>query len=235
MFIYPKKKNKKKRDYLFSQKLKWLVVNGKSMLHGRDVIQREARWRVGNGKSIQIWNHQWLPKNHSSMISSPIVESMCDATVDILIDDETRNWNNDMLDGLFVPSEADVMRNIPLARVVSKDTLYWPLTHDGRYTCKSEYRFLKEESEPANLCNFLPQETQLWKGLWSMKIPNKVKNLVWRACRNSLPTKENLVRRTIITSSTCDRCFKASESPLHAIWSCPKLDPVWADLDLWGF
>ena len=47
------------------------------------------------------------------MISSPIVESMCDAMVDILIDDETRNWNNDMLDGLFVPSEADVMRNIP--------------------------------------------------------------------------------------------------------------------------
>ena len=84
------------------------------------------------------------------MISSSIVESMCDATVDILIDDETRNWNNDMLDGLFVPSEADVIRNIPLARVVSEDTLYWPLTHDGRYTCKSGYRFLKEESASAN-------------------------------------------------------------------------------------
>ena len=46
------------------------------------------------------------------MISSPIVESMCDATVDILTDDETRNWN-DMLDGIFVPSEADFIRNIP--------------------------------------------------------------------------------------------------------------------------
>ena len=169
------------------------------------------------------------------MISSPIVEFMCDAMVDILIDDETRNWNNDMLDGLFVPSEADVFRNITLACVVSEDTLYWPLTHDGRYTCKSRYRFLKEESEPANPSGFLPQETQLWKGLWSLKIPNKVKNLVWRACHNSLPTKENLVHHTIITSSTCDQCFKASESPLHAIWLCPKLDAVWADLDLWGF
>lgn len=137
-------------------------------------------WEMGS--LFQIWNHQWLPKNHSSMISSPIVESMCDATVDILIDDETRNWNNDMLDGLFVPSEADVIRNIPLARVVSEDALYWPLTHDGRCTCKSGYRFLKEESEPADLSGFLPQETQLWKGLWSLKFPNKVKNLVWRAC-----------------------------------------------------
>ena len=98
---------------------------------------------MGNGKSIQICNHQWLPKNQSSMISSLIVESMCDATVDILIDDETRNWNNDMLDGLFVPSEADVIRNIPLARVVSEDTLYCPITHDGRHTCKSGYRFFE--------------------------------------------------------------------------------------------
>ena len=52
------------------------------------------------------------------MISSSIAESMCDATVDILIDDETRNWNNDMLDGIFVPSEADFIRNIPIARAL---------------------------------------------------------------------------------------------------------------------
>ena len=44
--------------------------------------------------------------------------------VDILIDEETRNWNNDMLDGLFVSSEADIIKNIPLACVVSEDTLY---------------------------------------------------------------------------------------------------------------
>lgn len=140
-----------------------------------------------------------------------------------------------MLDGLFVPSEADVIRNIPLARVVSKDTLYWPLTHDGCYTCKSGYRFLKEESEPANRSGFLTLETQLWNGLWSMKITNKVKNLVWRACRNSLPTKENLVRCTIITSSTCDRCFEASESPLLAIGCAPNWMLSGQTLDLWGF
>lgn len=52
--VYLSKKKKKKRDYLFSQKLNRLVVNGKSILHGRDVIQKGARWRVGNGKSIPI-------------------------------------------------------------------------------------------------------------------------------------------------------------------------------------
>lgn len=49
---------------------------------------------------------------------------MCDAIVDSLIDNETRQWNDAMLDGLFVPSEAEVIRNVPLARVEADDSLY---------------------------------------------------------------------------------------------------------------
>ena len=30
-----------------------------------------------------------------------------------------------------------------------EDSLYWPLSHDSRNSCKSDYRFLKEEAEPA--------------------------------------------------------------------------------------
>ncbi|XP_065627884.1 uncharacterized protein LOC136066852 [Quercus suber] len=69
----------------------------------------------------------------------------------------------------------------------------------------------------------------LWRTLWSLQVPNKIKNLVWRACRNSLPTKENLVRRTIIECPTCDRCKQAPESALHALWTCNELDVVWEE------
>ena len=33
----------------------------KSILQGRDVILDGACWRVGNEKSIKIWQHHWLP------------------------------------------------------------------------------------------------------------------------------------------------------------------------------
>ena len=62
---------------------------------------------------------------------SPIVESMSEATVDILINPELKQWNTDMVDGLFIAQEADTIKNIPLARVEADDTLYWTLTHDG--------------------------------------------------------------------------------------------------------
>ena len=56
---------------------------------------------------------------------------------------------------------------------------------------------------------------------------------MWRACRNSLPTKENLVRRTVIECPTCDRCKHVPESALHAMWSCRELDVVWENDAQW--
>ena len=33
----------------------------------------------------------------------------------------------------------------------------------------------------------------------------------------------------------CERCKQAVEDMLHALWSCPELDVVWADQGTWGF
>ncbi|XP_075663127.1 uncharacterized protein LOC142632642 [Castanea sativa] len=50
-----------------------------------------------------------------------------------------------------------------------------------------------------------------------------------------MPTKEALVKRTIINDQTCDRCRLATETPFHALWSCSEVDVVWADQTLWDF
>ena len=57
---------------------------------------------------------------------------------------------------------------------------------------------------------------------------------MWRACRDSLPTKVNLRRRHIVDSSICERCLREDESSLHALWSCKELDSIWAD-SVWNF
>ena len=55
------------------------------------------------------------------------------------------------------------------------------------------YRFLKE-ADGYNLLEEPPDYEQgLWNKIWSLESPNKVKHLIWKACKNSLPTKGNLV------------------------------------------
>ena len=139
---------------------------------------------------------------------------MNEATVDCLIDAETRQWNSEMVDGIFTPAEAELIKAIPPSRVEAEDSLFWPLSADGHYNCKMGYKFLKEEEE-VNIQEPPDDDKQLWKGIWTMEISNKMKILVWRACKNFLPTKGNLVRRTIITYPNCDRCIALTEAPLH--------------------
>lgn len=59
--------------------------------------------------------------------------------MDLLIDPLTRQWNTELIDGIFIPSEANLIKNIPLSRTESEDKIYWPLTQNGQYTCKNEY------------------------------------------------------------------------------------------------
>ena len=138
-----------------------------------------------------------------------------------------------------MPGDAAMIKNIPLSRTIADDVLFWPYLSNGEYNCKSGYRFLKEEAKLSELSETsqVPplRDKQVWKGIWSMCVQQKVKNFIWRPCRNTMPTKLALVRRMIISEPMCERCKSVVEDSIHALWSCSELDSVWSDQSLWSF
>ncbi|KAK9993929.1 hypothetical protein SO802_023632 [Lithocarpus litseifolius] len=135
--------------------------------------------------------------------------------------------------GLFVPKEVELIKKIPLSKHPTEDRLYWPWTQNGQYSCKSGYRFLKMEEEEVRPVEAQNGEKDLWRSIWGLRVPNKVKNFLWRVCHEAIPTKSNLKRRHILVDSQCERCRKEDETPLHALWSCSELKLVWA-LSQWN-
>lgn len=116
----------------------------RSILKGRDVIQRGLRWQVGDGRKIKIWQHHWLQIKHPTTLTSPIIETMDEAIVDILIDPHTRLWDESMVGGIFIPHEVELInKKIPLARISLDDVLCQPFSQDGQYNYKSGYPFMK--------------------------------------------------------------------------------------------
>nr|XP_023913022.1 uncharacterized protein LOC112024645 [Quercus suber] len=53
------------------------------------------------------------------------------ATVADLIDANTRQWNHEVIDGVFAQEEATFIMKIPLGRIASEDILIWPYSPDG--------------------------------------------------------------------------------------------------------
>ena len=203
----------------------------KSILHGRNVIKRGACWRIGNGRDVQIWQHLWLPRKHPSRVQSPMLEGWEETTVNVLINEENRTWNEQLIDGLFVPEEAELVKKISLSRHSVDDKIFWPWTQSGAYTCKSGYRFLKMEDEEDGMEDVQNGEKVFWQSIWGLRIPNKVKNFLWHACREAIPTKANLKRRHIIENNRCKRCKNEEETVLHALWNCSELDSVWTQIE----
>ena len=68
----------------------------------------------------------------------------------------------------------------------------------------------------------------IWKLVWSLKCPNKVKHFLWRACKNALPTKQCLVHRKVIEEDKCDFCGEC-ESSGHILWGCKVAKEAWSE------
>ena len=97
-----------------------------------------------------------------------------------------------MIDGLFAPGEAAIIKSISLSRFPTEDKLFWPWTQTGKYNCKSGYRFLKHEDDVSGATEALAEDRIFWCSIWDLRVPNKIKNFLWRASREAIPTKENL-------------------------------------------
>ena len=200
----------------------------KSILKGRNVIEKGMQWRVGNGASIQIYLDDWLPNPHSRKVISPSDFFGNDAQVSILIDHNKGCWIEEVVDNTFLPHEAALIKAIPLSLEDYEDKLFWSRSSNGVYSVKLGYKLIIESEMKDNpTTSNLSSTKKVWKGIWSLRIPNRVKTLIWRVGSDTLPTRVNLRKRRLLIDDSCPHCNLDKETSLHALWSCPSLNPIW--------
>ena len=142
-----------------------------------EVIRRGTRWRVGDGKLIHIWEDKWLPRPTTYRICSPPQIFDDFPMVSSLIDEDTRRWKADSVKALFLPFEAETILHIPLSYSLPDDKIVWVGNKRGVFSVKSAYHLAipivdkVERSESSNG----DYRTLLWKNMWQLKIPPKVR------------------------------------------------------------
>ncbi|XP_060962282.1 uncharacterized protein LOC133032375 [Cannabis sativa] len=184
-----------------------------SIFAAKDTVKLGLRRRIGSGTTVQITTDPWLPV-FDNPIPAPVVDGLDNFTVNSLFEVNNRRWDEDI--DLFAPEIAAIILGIPLNQSGGVDSWYWIAEKNGFYSVRSAYNLLqklKHHSDDSEVIVF-------WKKLWSLKVPPKAKDLVWRAASNCLATKRNLCINKVLSDSTCPMCGVFAESEWHILVSC---------------
>ncbi|XP_057789298.1 uncharacterized protein LOC131006143 [Salvia miltiorrhiza] len=111
---------------------------------------------------------------------------------------------------------------IPLCPAPELDRPIWHFSPHGRYTVKSAYKMAS-----ALTLDLSYGEEGSWIHIWKIPVLPKVKSFLWRAVKNNLPSKENLLSRGILVGGECGTCKMGYENLWHVFFACPFAEECW--------
>ena len=189
-------------------------------------------WCIGTEEALRIKEDRWLPGRANCSVISPLPSLDPNVKVSTLIDQDTIAWKTEAVQQLFLPHEVEIILGIPLSIRHLVDRIIWVHTPSGTFTTCSAYKLLIscDASSSAGGSN-LEAQKKFWKGIWQLRVPNKIRHFVWRICNNALPIMVNLHRCQIVPSACCALCNVLLEDSLHAVWYCEAISGVWSTLE----
>ena len=197
----------------------------KSILHGRDLINKGMRYIIGDGTLVNMWTDPWIPDHPPRPPRARGVYQL-EEKMKEYFNTARDQWNEQKLREVIIDEDVDKILALKISSVARQDLLGWHYNEDGIYTVKSGYW----------LGTHLPSNTPttpthgpavLKHKVWKTKTPAKLKHFLWRLLSRSLATANNLKRRHITQNDQCRRCCSAVETEDHIFFECPYAKRIW--------
>ena len=179
--------------------------------------------------NIPIFEAPWLCNGGCISGLGQSSEVIQHSRIHSLIDFENNSWNYQLISYYFDNDVVQEILKTPLFSQVVEDQLIWKLEKNGHYSVRSAYQLCMEVIAD----NSFLHRTGNWSSIWNLKVPPKVKNLLWRICRGCLPTRARLLDKGVNCPSTCVMCDENNyEDATHVLFDCTKARSVWQNCSL---
>ncbi|CAG7906352.1 unnamed protein product, partial [Brassica rapa] len=201
----------------------------RSILHGRELLSKGLIRDIGNGRSSNVWHVNWIidpiPRTPNYRQDSVIDLTL---TISDLLLPNSSAWDAALVRRTFTDHDAEIILRLKPNRM-QEDGYKWGFTKDGIYTSRSGYRFVDSlpEEDGSISTSLPPLEKYLWKSLWKIRAPPKIKHFLWKALSGALAVMERLRSRGIQVDSACKVCNGGIESICHLLFSCPMAKDTW--------
>lgn len=196
----------------------------RSIRSSRALVEAGVRWKISDGSSVKIWHDAWLGGDGSGKIISPVQSLGPNAMVDVLIDQDSHQWLQDLISAIFLPINVDRILQVPISRRNVPDERVWAASKNGNLRVRDVYHGgLRAKVE----CSSSIGSDPIWKYMWQLCIPSKAKIFLWRALWDILPHGVNLNKKGVSSVGFCARCGSI-ENNSHVLRDCDWAKEVWS-------
>ncbi|XP_068323301.1 uncharacterized protein [Pyrus communis] len=198
----------------------------------RLMTEPDSLWaQILGGQEVRVWQDRWLP---SLPLGHPVPVGQVAVTpslrVSALICPESGRWNLSFLQPFITGEAMQAIEETSLRDLSRNDRLICDLSKNGCYSVKSGYRWLQSRSmavRDKRRPSVQEVPKALWKGIWKLEVPLKLRHFLWLIVHNCLPTRDALFRRRSSQVSTCPICCCHDETIEHIFLSCSWVAPIW--------
>ncbi|GKD68291.1 RNA-directed DNA polymerase, eukaryota [Tanacetum coccineum] len=177
--------------------------------------------RIGDGQSTSFWNEKWigdipLRELFPRMFMLESVPNICVA--DKLAGSLDASFRRPVRGGAEQEQLSDLGSLLnPVGLSLSNDRWFYSLSSSGAFNVKDTRLAIDDLILPSYF------EPTRWVNL----IPIKINVFMWRARRDGLPTRHNLVRKGVNLESTdCPVCQLEEEDVCHLLFRCSLAQEV---------
>ncbi|XP_013694544.2 uncharacterized protein LOC106398556 [Brassica napus] len=203
----------------------------RSLLFGRDLLQKGLKLRVGNGQRTRVWLDKWVEDPIVGLRAPWIKNNTFDVNLraEYLIDFEERIWNQHKLRELFVQGDVDIISRCQ--PVCHRDDFFtWNYNKNGRISVKSAYWLASMEKFKIHHSRSfeLPSLNGLKESCWRVQTTPKIKVFLWKAMSEALSVAELINARGMHVDARCQACGEEPETINHVLFTCHVARQVWA-------
>ncbi|KAL3833012.1 hypothetical protein ACJIZ3_007748 [Penstemon smallii] len=191
-----------------------------------DGIKKGACFNVTPNSIVPTWTAPWIP-SMPSFIPNPKMDCPLDPnefnTVNRLFNPISGDWDMITISELFPPEVAREISKIIISPPNSITKLLWTPSKSRNFTTKSCYI----TSQACRFPQISQNDAKLFKNLWSAKLHNRHKFLIWRIIHDLLPTRKRLYFIVHRDSPCCPICKGSDDSIEHLFFHCPFTAAIW--------
>lgn len=169
-------------DFLLAPKSARASWAWSSLLAGRDLILRGARWQILDGSRVHLWTDKWLP-----CVANPILRPTDGSTrddtlmVSTISNPISMQWNLSSICDAISDRDLEIFLTLPLGDGSESDRVIWPLNRNGDYSVKSGYHLI--HSGDSSNVHLRPSSLHaptnvLRKVIWNSSLIPKLKKLL---------------------------------------------------------